>query len=224
MYDKAIRALMILSWASSSLFVLELVGSIATVVIFVRYPTFAQSGRVDTPVTIWLVNSASTDIAIALASSSPACPRIAAYEIIFQEPKEWFVGMQHTLLVPPTLHLYQRHPWLIRDSLQTGTISSIVTRAVGLSFFPARVYTLTLLYNLRTRPRLSDTTRATDFSGVANIVVDQPRDFAVGAASEGGGHVRQTVIIDEFAETKSPEGDPWTRPSFDDSREGFESV
>ncbi|KAJ6476616.1 hypothetical protein DFH09DRAFT_1379514 [Mycena vulgaris] len=119
-----------------------LVGAVVTAAIVMQYTTYAQRNHVVAPVTIWLVASASADIALAVT-------------LVWQLRQ-----MQSSF--KSTRSIISR---LIRSSVQTGTITSIFATivlityltdkesnvTVGIGFCLGRVYTLTFLYNLNNR-------------------------------------------------------------------------
>ncbi|KAJ7140682.1 hypothetical protein C8R44DRAFT_974498 [Mycena epipterygia] len=176
-----------------------LVGCIVTLVLVIRYSTYAGRNQIVAPVTIWLVASAFADISLALT-------------LVWQ-----LRGMKSAF--KDTQNVIKR---LIRSSIQTGTITSIfaaivlityltdkqsnVTVAIG--FCLGRIYTLTLLHNLNNRSQIGGSTSDSS-DGPPTVHISQERNNA-GLESLRGIHVHRTAIVkidDRPGQPYTAEGD-----------------
>ncbi|KAL0580559.1 hypothetical protein V5O48_001469 [Marasmius crinis-equi] len=120
-------------------------GAIVTAVVIVKFPTYDERTKADTPVTIWLVASAGSDILIAA---------ILIYTL--QRMKTSFRKTQN---------LVKRLTIL---AIQTGSPGSVVATvglivylndnenniSVGIAFSLGRIYALTMLHNLNSREQI----------------------------------------------------------------------
>ncbi|KAF9258640.1 hypothetical protein L218DRAFT_713844 [Marasmius fiardii PR-910] len=122
-------------------------GAIVTAVVIVKHPTYSERTAADTPVTIWLVASAGSDILIAA---------ILIYTL--QRIKTPFRKTQ-TLIKRLTIL-----------AIQTGSPGSVVATvglivylndnenniSVGIAFSLGRIYALTMLHNLNSRAQIRE--------------------------------------------------------------------
>ncbi|CAK5283280.1 unnamed protein product [Mycena citricolor] len=183
------------------------VGCAVTTGLLIKYNQYEEREYLVIPVTVWLVASTCADVGIALG-------------LVFQ-----LLGMQRETAFDRTKTAIRR---LIRDAVQTGTVTSIFATitlitylvkqesnvTVGIGFCLGRLYTLTLLYNLLSRKSAATDNRDGTHSG-ASWTKPAVSVTMTSALSSPGTFVRhsQVIAVDEakapnYFATSSPDGGP----------------
>ncbi|KAF9043511.1 hypothetical protein BDZ89DRAFT_1059423 [Hymenopellis radicata] len=159
-------------------------GLVATVILITVYNQFNQRFIIRTPVIVWLISTAVTDILIAAVLIWQLYRIKTSYKT--------------------ARYMIQR---LMRAAMQTGTTTSVIALSVlisylvnntsnvgvGICFILGRVYILTLLYNLNLRTILQQQTTQTTTT-VAASEDTYPSHRSAAMAMEGI-HVQRTAIV-----------------------------